>query len=485
MQAHQRHACIPVVDADPEPPSLLRGIWGVKAGNLARLAPQQHRAVVHCEEAVMNGMGYLFASLACLAIGGLAGYLVALSRRAAMAEEAAQLRSQIAALDATLAAERAAQARLDDGRDLMADQFRVLSNAILEENSRRLTEQNQSNLGQLLDPLKMRLQDFQSKVDQVYVQESKDRSALAQQVTSLLEMNQRLASEARELTQALKGSTKTQGDWGEVVLERILEAAGLRRDHEYTMQETIARADATRARPDVILHLPGGRKLVVDAKVSLLDYGTYCATTDEALRKHAAARHCASLREHLRDLAARNYHRLPGLETLDFVILFVPIEPAFLLALETDGTLWVDAWEKNILLVSPSTLLFVVRTVAHLWRQEDQARNVQQIAERGAELYDKFAGFVDDLSRIGARIEQTRDAYNAAFDKLARGRGNMVRQVEMLRTLGVQPTKRLPRQLTQRAEELDIFEDANSSDQIVTSPQSHLTDRDETDRGET
>jgi DNA recombination protein RmuC len=414
----------------------------------------------------MNGMIYLFAALACLAIGGLLGYLIALSRRSALAEEKAQLRSQVAALDATLAAERAAQeeklALLDDARDRMTHQFRALATDILEEKSRRFTEQNQTNLGQLLDPLKTRLQEFQSKVDQVYVQESKDRSALAQQVTSLLEMNQRLAEEAKDLTQALKGSTKAQGDWGEVVLERILEAAGLRRDHEYTMQETIAREDATRARPDVILHLPGNRKLVVDAKVSLLDYGTYCGSADEALRRHAAARHCASLREHIRDLAARNYHHLPGLEALDFVILFVPIEPAFLLALETDSNLWVHAWEKNILVVSPSTLLFVVRTVAHLWRQEEQARNVQQIAERGAELYDKFAGFVDDLSKVGARIEQTRNAYDAAFDKLTRGRGNLMRQVEMLRALGVQPSKRLPRQLTQQAEEVGIFESVSA-----------------------
>ena len=410
----------------------------------------------------MSGMVDLFALLACLAVGGLLGYLIALARRSPMGEETAQLRSQVAALGATLAAERAAQeeklALLDDARDRMTHQFRALADDILEEKSRRFTEQNQTNLGQLLDPLKTRLQEFQSKVDQVYVQESKDRSALAQQVTSLLEMNQRLADEAKDLTQALKGSTKAQGDWGEVVLERILEAAGLRRGHEYIMQETIAREDASRARPDVILHLPGDRKLVVDAKVSLLDYGTYCGTADEALRKHAAARHCASLRDHIRELAGRNYQHLPGLETLDFVILFVPIEPAFLLALETDNQLWVNAWEKNILLVSPSTLLFVVRTVAHLWRQEEQARNVQQIADRGAELYDKFAGFVDDLSKVGARIEQTRNAYDAAFDKLTRGRGNLVRQVEMLRALGVQPTRRLPRQLTQRAEDVEIFE---------------------------
>jgi DNA recombination protein RmuC len=410
----------------------------------------------------------LFAVLASLVIGVLAGYLFAVSRRAAAAREAAELQAPLAALNATLTAERAAHeeklALLDDARDQMTHQFRALANDILEEKSRRFTEQNQTNLGQLLDPLKTRLQEFQSKVDQAYVQESKDRSALAQQVTSLLAMNQRLADEARDLTQALKGSAKAQGDWGEVILERILEAAGLRRDHEYTMQETIAREDATRARPDVILHLPGDRKLVIDAKVSLVDYGTYCASTDEALRKHAAARHCASIREHIRGLAGRNYQRLPGLETLDFVILFVPIEPAFLLALETDSNLWVDAWEKNILLVSPSTLLFVVRTVAHLWKQEEQVRNVQQIAERGAELYDKFVGFVDELSKLGARIEQTRTAYDAALDKLTRGRGNLVRQVEMLRALGIQPTKRLPRHLAQRAEELGIFEDLSAQE---------------------
>jgi DNA recombination protein RmuC len=412
-------------------------------------------------------MVYVFAALACVAIGALAGYLFALSRRTAAVEEAAQLRARNAALEATITAEQAAHeqklALLNDARDQMTHQFRALANDIMEEKSRRFTEQNQTNLSQLLDPLKTRLQEFQAKVDQVYVQESKDRSALAQQVTSLLEMNQRLADEARDLTQALKGSAKTQGEWGELVLERILEAAGLRRGHEYTVQETISREDATRARPDVILHLPGDRKLVIDAKVSLVDYGTYCASTDDTLRKHAATRHCASIREHIRGLAGRNYHRLPGLETLDFVILFVPIEPAFLLALETDSNLWVDAWGKNILLVSPSTLLFVVRTVAHLWKQEEQVRNVQDIAKRGGELYDKFVGFVDDLSALGAQLDRTRATYDTAMGKLATGRGNLVRQVEMLRALGVQPTKRLPRQLTQRAEEVGIFEELTSS----------------------
>jgi DNA recombination protein RmuC len=191
--------------------------------------------------------------------------------------------------------------------------------------------------------------------------------------------------------------------------------------------------------------------------VSLIAYNDYANTEDEAVRHLAAVRHTGSVREHIRGLAARNYQRLPGLETLDFVILFVPIEPAFLLALETDTNLWLDAWQKNILLVSPSTLLFVVRTVAHLWKQEDQSRNVRQIAERGAQLYDKFAAFVEDLSCVGKELEQARSAYDAAFDKLTRGRGNLVRQAEMLRALGVHPAKQLARPLTQQAGENDML----------------------------
>jgi DNA recombination protein RmuC len=396
----------------------------------------------------------LIALLAGLAVGALIGYLLA-ARRAA-------------ALGATLAAERASHeekmALWDDARDRMSHQFRTLADEILEEKSRRFAEQNRTSLGHLLDPLKTRLEEFQKRVDHVYVEESKDRSALKQQVRSLVEMNQRLADEAKDLTTALKGSTRQQGAWGEMVLERILEAAGLRRGHEYTVQHSITREDASRAQPDVIVHLPGERKLVVDAKVSLVAYNDYANSEDEGVRRAAALRHISSVREHIRGLAERNYQRLPGLETLDFVILFVPIEPAFLLALETDSDLWLDAWQKNILLVSPSTLLFVVRTVAHLWRQEDQSRNVRQIAERGAQLYDKFAAFVEDLSCVGKELEQARVAYDAAFDKLTRGRGNLVRQAEMLRALGVQPTKQLGRPLTQQAEENDmLFESTETS----------------------
>lgn len=383
----------------------------------------------------------LVATVAGLLIGALLGYLVAARRSAELA--------------ATLTAERAAMqdklSLLDDARDQMGHHFRMLAAQALEERSDRLAAAQQERLGNLLNPLKSRLEEFQRSVNTAYVQESKDRSALAEQVRNLQELNQQLSSEARELTRALKGSSKQQGQWGELVLERILEAAGLRRDHEYTLQMNFTREDASRAQPDVVLHMPGGRTLVVDAKVSLTAYNEYCATEDAAARRRFATKHVGSLREHIRGLAQRNYQRLPGLETLDFVMIFVPIEPAFLLALETEPDLWLEAWQKNILLVSPSTLLFVVRTVAHLWRQEEQSRNVQQIAQRGAELYDKFVAFVEDLGVIGTQLERTRHTYDAAFEKLSRGRGNLVRQAEKLRELGIQPSKQLPRSLIDSA----------------------------------
>ncbi len=390
----------------------------------------------------------LVAAFLGLLPGAALGYLLGARRTAAMA--------------ATLQAERRGfEERLalwDDARDRMGHEFRSLASDLLEEKSRRFTEHSQASLRPLLDPLKQRLEEFDKRVQHVYVEEAKERSALAEQVRSLLAMNQRLADEARQLTHALKGSAKQQGQWGELVLERILEAAGLRRGHEYTVQHTVARDDGSRGQPDVVLHLPGERTLVIDAKVSLIAYNEYANTADEATRRAANARHLTSVKEHIRGLAARDYHRLPGLETLDCVLLFVPIEPAFLLAIESDPDLWLHAWQKNILLVSPSTLLFVVRTVAHLWKQEEQSRNVREIAERGAQLYDKFAAFVEDLSAIGTQLERTRHTYDAAFAKLSRGRGNLVRQAEMLRTLGVHPSRRIPESVRSIEEESDVNE---------------------------
>lgn len=342
---------------------------------------------------------------------------------------------------------------LQQAREALSDQFKALAAEILEEKSRRFTEQNQANLGALLDPLRTRLQEFQGKVEEVYVQEGKDRSALAEQVRQLMELNRALGQDAKNLTRALKGSVKAQGNWGELVLERVLEASGLRKGAEYHTQESHTRDDGSRAQPDVVIHLPEDRHLVVDAKVSLTAYEGYVVAEDDAERQLAIRRHLDSVRAHIKGLAERNYQALYGLGSLDFVLMFVPIEPAFMLAVTHDDALFMDAWQKNVLLVSPSTLLFVVRTVAHLWRQEAQNRNAQDIARRGAEFYDKLAGFVDDLDTVGNRLAQAQKSFDAAYGKFTRGRGNLIRQAEMLRELGVKPTKALAAGLVEQAAE--------------------------------
>jgi DNA recombination protein RmuC len=368
-----------------------------------------------------------------------------------------QANERRATLTAELDAERSQnEEKLDlllQAREALANQFKSLANDILEEKARRFTEQNQINLGQLLDPLKTRLQEFQGKVEEVYVQEGKDRTALAEQVRQLMDLNQSLSEDAKNLTRALKGSGKAQGNWGELVLERVLEASGLRKGEEYDVQESHNRDDGTRAQPDVVVHLPEDRHLVVDAKASLIAYEDFASAEDEGDRQAALKRHLDSVRAHIKGLSGKNYQVLYGLKSLDFVLMFVPIEPAFMLAVSHDRELFMDAWQKNVLLVSPSTLLFVVRTVAHLWRQEAQSRNAQEIARRGADLYDKLVAFVVDLESVGARLKQAQREYDAAHGKLTGGRGNLIRQAEMLRQLGVKPGKALPVALVELAAE--------------------------------
>ncbi|HJV25212.1 MAG TPA: DNA recombination protein RmuC [Aromatoleum sp.] len=378
-----------------------------------------------------------------------------------------RLNAELAEMTTRLDAERRQSeeklALLTAARESLSDQFKSLANDILEEKAKRFTEQNQTNLGQLLDPLRQRLQEFQGKVEQVYVQEGKDRSALAEQVRQLMELNQSLSEDAKNLTRALKGSSKTQGNWGELILERVLEASGLRKGEEYDVQESHTRDDGTRAQPDVVIHLPEDRHLVVDAKVSLTAYEEYVTAEDEGERAAWIKRHLDSVRGHIKGLSDRNYQALYELKSLDFVLMFVPVEPAFMLAVTHDRELFMDAWQKNVLLVSPSTLLFVVRTVAHLWRQEAQNRNAQDIARRGAELYDKLVGFVEDLESLGGRLEQAQKAYHAAHNKLASGRGNVIRQAEMLKQLGVKPTKGLPAAMVEAAADAEALADRGTA----------------------
>jgi DNA recombination protein RmuC len=340
---------------------------------------------------------------------------------------------------------------LIEAKNALSDQFKSLAGDILEEKSKRFAEQNQASLGQLLDPLRTQLTEFKGKVEEVYVNEGKDRTALAQQVKQLVELNQALSQDAKNLTSALKGQAKTQGNWGELILERVLEASGLRKGHEYRVQDSQTLADGSRLQPDVVIELPEDRKLIVDAKVSLVAYDRYASAETDEDRGAAVKQHLASVRAHIKGLSDKRYHELYRMQSPDFVLAFVPVEPAFMLAVTNDSELFMDAWNRSVLLVSPSTLLFVVRTVAHLWKQEFQSRNAQDIAHRGAELYDKLCGFVADLQKVGERLEQAKSAYDDAHSKLATGRGNAIRQAEMLKKLGVKPSKALPAPLVQDA----------------------------------
>jgi len=369
--------------------------------------------------------------------------------------EQQRLRTHLAELTTTLDAERKQSAEklalLNEAEQKFSASFESLANKILEEKAQRFTEQNKANIGQILEPLRTKIHDFQAKVEEVYVQEGKDRSALAEQVKQLMGLNQQLSQEANNLTLALKGQSKTQGNWGEMVLERVLEDFGLRKDLDYLMRPTYTKEDGSRVQPDAVIHLPENRNLVADAKVSLVAYEEYTSADNDAARAVAVQRHVASVRSHINGLSASNYQSIDALKSLDFVMMFVPIEPAFILAVAKDSRLWQEAWQKNVLLVSPSSLLFVVRIVANLWRQELQKRSVQEIVKRGALLYDKLVGFVEDLETLGQALAQAKDSYDSAHSKLHTGKGNLIRQAEKLRELGVKPLKTLPAELVEAA----------------------------------
>lgn len=363
-----------------------------------------------------------------------------------------ELSNEITRLSTTLELERSQTKEKLNFREntekQLSNQFRILADEILEEKSKKFTDQNKINLDQLLEPLKIKISEFQGKVQEVYIQEGKDRSALAQQVKQLMALNNQLSDDAHNLTRALKGQSKAQGNWGELILERVLEASGLRKGHEYNIQVSHVRDDGTRVQPDVVIHLPENRHLIIDAKVSLTAYEAHTNAESDTERNIAIKKHLDSVRSHIKELSEKNYQHLYGLQSFDFVLMFVPVEPAFMLAISQDNNLWLDSWKKNILLVSPSTLLFVVRTVAHLWKQEQQNRNAQEIANRGAELYNKLSGFVDDLNMLGKRLQQAQIAYDDAYSKFSKGKGNVIRQAEMLKHLGVKPAKSLSQNLT-------------------------------------
>ena len=347
---------------------------------------------------------------------------------------------------------------LAEAKEALAEQFQNLANRIFEEKGEKLVQQNVANLDSLLRPLGERLREFQVRVEETYDKESKQRFSLQSEIQKLVEVNARMSADALNLTNALKGDSKTQGAWGEVVLERILEASGLQRGREYDLQASFEAAEGGKARPDVIIRLPEAKHVVVDSKVSLTAYEAYTRAEDELVRKRELGRHIESLRAHVKGLAEKNYQSLYGIRTPDFVLMFVPVEPAFALALRERQELFEDAFNRNVMIVSPTTLLVSLRTIASIWRYEYQNRNAQELVRQCTALYDKFVGFVTDLEDIGKRLKAAQSSYDDAYGKLASGKGNLVRQVERIRELGLKPAKPLPAQLTELSAETDAVQ---------------------------
>lgn len=342
---------------------------------------------------------------------------------------------------------------INEAKEALTSQFKNLANEILEDKSKRFAEQNVASLDALLKPLQTKLSEFKEQVNTSYGNEARERFALKNEIERLANLNLRMSDETRSLTQALKGDSKVQGNWGELVLESILESSGLRKGEEYLVQDSHTLTDGSRLQPDVVVKLPEGRSLVVDSKVSITAYARHAQETDPIIAEQELAAHIQSLRQHIQGLSSKNYSALYGIGSVDFVLMFVPIEPAFLLALKTAPNLYQEALSKNIVLVCPSTLMATLRTVAHLWRQDHQNRNALEIAKQCGTLYDKFVGFVDDLEKLGQRLDQAQTSYHDAFNKLKSGKGNLIRTAEKVRELGVKPSKSLSTPLIESAAE--------------------------------
>jgi len=322
-------------------------------------------------------------------------------------------------------------------------EFENIAEKLLKEKSKEFVDVNRTNLDIILNPLKENLKAFEDKVDKVYNMEAAERNTMKGVITQLMELNQQISDEAKNLTKALKGDNKKQGNWGEVILERVLERSGLVKDQEYRLQASLIGADGSRLQPDVVIDLPDEKHLIIDSKVSLIAYERLvnCETEDE--RKLFSKAHVESIRSHVQGLSSKNYHDLYQINSPDFVLLFIPIESSFSFAVQIDSELFSDAWDKRVVIVSPSTLLATLRTIASIWKQERQNRNVLEIARLSGAMYDKFVGFVTDMESIGKNIKQSQGAYDNAISKLTEGNGNLTKTAEKIKNLGAKANKQL------------------------------------------
>ncbi|GIV33522.1 MAG: DNA recombination protein RmuC [Chitinophagales bacterium] len=334
-------------------------------------------------------------------------------------------------------------------RQMLVEQFKNIAGELLEDKSKKFTEQNKQNIDQILQPLREKLEAFEKKVESSHKDTIDRSSRLMEQLKNLGELNQRLSEEARNLTRALKGDTKTQGTWGEIILESILEKSGLVRDREYFIQQRVVTEDGRTLQPDIIINLPDDKKIIIDSKVSLLDYERFISETDEDQKSRHLQNHVHSIRKHIKTLGEKKYQQIYN-NSPDFVLMFVPIEPALALALTHDHALFQEAMERNVVLTGPTTLWATLRTISTMWKQEYQNRNVREIARQAGALYDKFTNLLSDLEEIGKKIKASQEAYSSAMTKLT-GRGSLIGRVEKLRELGAENTKVIPQKWLDRS----------------------------------
>ncbi|MEF1248844.1 DNA recombination protein RmuC [Vibrio owensii] len=350
---------------------------------------------------------------------------------------------------------------LEQAETRLKQQFEHLANQLFEEKTAKVDMQNRQSLEGLLSPLKEQLEGFKKQVNDSFSQEAKERHTLVHELKNLQRLNEHMTREAVNLTQALKGDNKQQGNWGEVVLARVLAESGLREGHEYQTQVSLQNEAGKRYQPDVIVHLPQNKQVVVDSKMALVAYERYFNAENDIQREQALSDHLAALRAHIKGLSLKDYHQLKGIQSLDYVLMFIPVEPAFQVAIQADPSLVKDAMEQNIILVSPTTLLVALRTIDNLWRNERQNENAQLIAERAAKLYDKLRLFIDDMEGLGGALDKANQTYQGAMNKLATGRGNVIRQAESFKQLGVEVKRPISPDLAQLAQTESFSENAS------------------------
>ncbi|MGF1722668.1 DNA recombination protein RmuC [Vibrio kyushuensis] len=378
--------------------------------------------------------------------------------REAKSQLEAQLREQEARHEQQNIASAEKLQLLEQAEERLKQQFEHLANQLFEAKTAKVDEQNKQSLNGLLSPLKEQLEGFKKQVNDSFSQEAKERHTLVHELKSLQRLNEQMTKEAVNLTQALKGDNKQQGNWGEVVLARVLAESGLREGHEYQTQVSLQNEAGKRFQPDVIVHLPHNKQVVVDSKMALIAFERYFNAENDQDKAQALSDHLVALRAHIKGLSQKDYHQLKGIQSLDYVLMFIPVEPAFQVAIQADPSLVKEAMEQNIIIVSPTTLLVALRTIDNLWRNDRQNQNAQLIADRASKLYDKVRLFVDDMEGLGAALDKANQSYQGAMNKLATGRGNVIKQAESFKTLGVEVKKPISSNLVEVAQNDSLVE---------------------------